>query len=798
MRESLEPIFAEEKKHSTDNSANVEKLLSKIWAYWHVFVICILLCSIAAYIYLRYTTPKYMTYAKVLVKDDKKTGGIGEGQLLQELGMQSTPANVENEVEVFKSRTLMKKVIGEHGLNIHYYAPGRVKTSEYYYKDLPFRFVPLFDNNEVTIRHKYQLELKDGNSFIITDNKKSWEGKWGDTIDLTIGKVVINDRRKLANPAYDLSKCTIEIKATEYQAIRTLRSLTVKPVNKTTILELSLSDPLPQRGEDILNNLIEEYQQANIDDRNKTLDATVAFIDDRLMGVTTELTGIEKNIEQFKSSKKLTDLTEQSKMLLNSTSEYAKQLTDKEVKLIVIESLEKYLADDKNKGRIVPSSLLVEDDAAMNAMKSYNDLQLRRSTLLLSNTEDNPFVINLDRQLENIREDLVRSLANMKQGVKVSIAELKSRVGFVDNEIRKVPENERVYLEYSRQQNIKQELYLFLLKKREENAISKSSTVANARIIDPAKSDGGPYTPIPMRVYLAAIALGLIIPGTWVFAKELFNVKVNDKEDVKRIATMNIIGEIGHSDGGEEIVVQKESKTVIAEQFRALRTNMQFLLADKNEKVILLTSSMSGEGKSFVALNLAVTLALSGDKVALLELDLRKPKISSGLNLKNSTGFTKYVIGQASIADIIQPSGVLPSLSVMTSGAIPPNPSELLLSPKVQELFDWLKKEYDYIVVDSAPVGLVTDAQLLNKHADAVLYVSRMNYTYKEQLRNADELQRSGKIKKMSLVLNDVKSRGSVYGYGYGYGSYGSDYFDDANGKKGVINKIKSTFKRTT
>lgn len=788
MQDSLEPIFKDERKGG-DNSIKTEKLLSTILAYWPVLAVCVVITMLAAYIYLRYTTPRYMTYAKVLIKDEKKSGSMGEGQLLQELGLQTTAANIENEVEIFKSRTLMKKVVDELQLNIHYYAPGRIKTSEYYYTDLPFRFVPLFDNGNVPLRYKYQIKINGDKGFTITDKKNSWPGAWGDTVNLPIGPVVIKDRRKLANPAYELDECSIEIKATEYQAIKTLRQLDVDPVNKASILQLSVSDVLPQRGEDVLNELIKAYLQANIDDRNKTLDATVEFIDERLKGVTYELSGIEKNIEQFKSSRKLTDLSEQSKMLLNYTSEYARQLTDKEVKLSVVESLEQYLNDDRNKDRIVPSSLLVEDDAAMNAMKSYNDLQLKRAALLMTSTEDNPFVKNLDRQLENIREDMVRSLAAMKQAVKVSIKELESRAGFVDAQIRQVPEEERIYLEFSRQQNIKQELYLFLLKKREESAISKSSTVANARIVDPAKSDTVPYSPKPMRIYLAAFALGLILPGLWIFIKEVFNVKISGKEDIRALTAMGIIAEIGHSDTGEEIVVFKESKTVIAEQFRALRTNMQFLLAGEDEKVILMTSSMSGEGKSFVALNLAVTLALSGEKVALLELDLRKPKISEALELKNSKGFTQYIIGQAELTEIIQPSGVVPSLHIMPSGAVPPNPSELLSSKKLNELFDTLKKEYDYIVVDSAPVGLVTDAQLLSKYSDTVLYVCRMNYTFKEQLRNADELMRSGKMQKMNLVVNDMKAKGGVYGYGYG--SYGADYFEDSK-DKGVIGKLKN------
>lgn len=788
MQDSLEPIFKDEQKGS-DNSIKTEKLLSTILAYWPVLAICIVVSMLVAYVYLRYVTPKYMAYASVLIKDDARDGGMGEGQLLQGLGLQATAPNVENEVEILKSRTLMKKVVDELQLNIHYYAPGRIKTSEYYYKDLPFRFVPLYDNGNVPHRYKYQLIINGDNGFTISDNKKSWQATWGDTISLPVGLVVLENRGNLTPPTYKLKECTIEITATEYQAVKTLRLLDVYPINKASVLQLSISDILPQRGEDILNELIAAYLKANVDDRRKKLDATDEFIDERLKGVTYELSGIEKNIEQFKSTRKLTDLSEQSKLLLNYTGEYAKQLTEKEVKLRIIESLEQYLNDDRNKDRIVPSSLLVEDDAALNAMKSYNDLQLKRSAMLLTNTEDNPFVKNLDRQLENIREDMIRSLAIMKQGIKISIQELENKAGFIDAQIKQVPEEERIYLEYSRQQNIKQELYLYLLKKREENAISKSITIANARIVDPAKSDSIPYSPQPMRIYLVAFVLGIILPGLWIFVKELFNIKVSSKEEIRSITAMDIIAEIGHSDSGDEIVVGKESKTAIAEQFRALRTNMQFLLTGEDEKVILLTSGMSGEGKSFVALNLAVTLALSGEKVALLELDLRKPKISEALGLKNGKGFTQYIIGQAVMSEIIQPSGAVHSLDIMPSGAIPPNPSELLSSKIVSELFDTLKKEYDYIVVDTAPVGLVTDAQLLSKYADTVLYVSRINYTYKEQLRNADELVRTGKMQKMNLVVNDMKAKGGVYGYGYG--SYGTDYFEDGKDKS-VINRLKN------
>ena len=792
MNDSLEPIFKEEVS-TRNNGIRVEKLLSKIAAHWLLFAVSIIICCAIAFFYLRYTAPKYMAYAKVLIKDDKK-GGLDEGQVLQELGVQSAAANVENEIEIFQSRTLMKNVVSDLALNIHYYAPGRITTSEYYHKDIPIKFTPLYDNSDVKFSYTFYYEPQGEDAFTISYKKRSWKAKYGDTLELPIGKVVIEDRKQFANPAYDFSSCTIKVKPTEYQALKVLRRLSVKSVNsKASILDLAISDVSSRRAEDILNKLIDAYLRANINDRNTTLDATLDFIDVRLANVTIELSGIEKDIQHFKSSNKLTDLSEQSKQLMDYTSEYSRQLTDQEVKLRVVESLEKYLADKNNKDRAVPPSLLVEDGGAMDMMTSYNDLQLQRSSLLLSNTENSPYVQKIDKQLENIREDIIYSLSSVKESIKVSIEELKSHIGIVDTEIKKMPKNERVFLEYSRQQNIKQELYLFLLTKREESAISMSSTVANARIVDPAKGNGAPYSPLPTRTYLAAIMLGIILPSLWLYLKELLSVKVNTKEDIQQVTSMNTIGEVGHKDGNSEVVVEKASKTVIAEQFRTLRTNMQFLLSEQDQKTILLTSSMSGEGKSFVALNLAVSLSLSGAKVILLELDLRKPKISANLNLDSNVGFTQYVIGDATIADVVQKSGIEDTLSIIPSGTIPPNPSELMLSPKVNELLTQLKAEYDYVIMDSAPVGLVTDAQLLSRYSDTVVYVCRMDYTYKEQLRNAEEMMKTKKMPVMNLVVNDVKTKSGIYGYGYGaYG--GENYFEQTNntrGIKGIINRMK-------
>jgi len=407
--------------------------------------------------------------------------------------------------------------------------------------------------------------------------------------------------------------------------------------------------------------------------------------------------------------------------------------------------------------------------------------------LLMSYTEASAYVKNVDQQLEELRSGMKSYISSLRRSYQVTVDELKSKSSSIASGIKQVPEKQRILLDYTRQQQIKQELYVFLLKKKEEMSISRSATVSSLKIIDPAKKEPGPISPRRSRVYLMAFVIGLIVPGIRIGAKELFNTRIAGKRDIDRLTNMPILAEIGHSKHDEAVIVKNDSRTVIAEQFRALRTNLQFLMAGDDRKVIMVTSSMSGEGKSFISINLAATIALAGKKVVLMELDLRKPQISQHLNIKQAQGFSNYVIGQSTLDDIITPTGVTDNFFVISAGPIPPNPSEIILMPKVAQLFNALKEQFDYIVIDTPPVGLVTDAQLLSNYADVVAYVIRQEYTFKEQLKNADSLYQRGRLKNIGLIVNDVKAeKGGNYGYGYGSG-----YFEED--KRSAIKKV---FKR--
>lgn len=780
---------------------DIQKNIGKLIAFWPYYMLALLFAGLFAMLYLRYTTPTYNIRAKVYIQDGQSGSVSPEGELLAALGFNSK-SNVENEIEVLKTRTLMEKVVEDLQLNINYYTEGRVKMIERY-KDVPFRFDFLQLNNDSFVSLQAFKVTLDEDRFTIRQDDHLWQGNLGDTLYLSIGTLVITPNyqaKKMSGEKYVVTIDQFDRTVNQYMSALNISS----PNKKGSILEISISHTVPGKGEAFLNKLIDVYLKDNVEAKNRIADVSMSFIDTRLGIVGEELSDIEKEIEGFKRDNKLADLSEQSKLLLNITRESQKEQTSQEVQVQVIESLEKYMHDSKSDNRAIPVSLLVENEVLSGLTAKYNELQLRRERLLMSSTEANPAVQNVESQIANLRADIKNALYSAKSELQVSIAQLKRNSGGIDAQLQQVPSKERVYLEYSRQQSIKQELFLFLLKKKEETAITKSSTIANARVLDVAKSDLSPYKPKRQLVFLSAFVFAIIIPTVLISIRELLNTRVSQKTDITNITSLPILGEISHEKEQNSIVVGKNSKTVIAEQFRTLRTNIQFLLSGEQRKVIMITSSMSGEGKSFVSTNLSIILAMSGKKVVLMELDLRKPKISKQLNISNQTGFSNYTIGQAGISDIICPSGVHENLFVVPSGPISPAPAELILLPAVEDLFRQLREQFDYVIIDTAPIGLVTDAQLIAKFADASLFIVRQEFTFKQQINALEEINRQNKLPRLGIVVNDVV-KDSVYGnYGYGYGrgygygyAYGEEHTEESDRPAGFtkFKKVKQLFR---
>ena len=766
---------------------DVHKMVSKMRYLWPWMLICVLVTASIAFVYLYFTPNQYKVNAKILIKDDDKKGGSGMGDMsmLKSMGLLSGASNVDNELEIIKSYTLMRQVVDDLQLNVQYFKKENLKSTELYGATVPFhvQFVSFKKNSFKEGSEQYKIIPTDKKASIVAENGKTFTAKWGDTLQLPTGTASVN-----LNPYVPYEKgASYSLVVSEPDAVTNgfVKNLQATIPNKqVSTIMLSMEQSIPAKGEQIINKLIQVYMTANVDDNNRIADSSMAFIDGRLLVVGDQLTNIEKEIQSFKQRNEISDLGEQAKAMISSTSEYAREVSQQEVQLSVIESLEKYVLDNSSNPRIVPASLVVQDPTLSAVVSQYNNLLMQRSRLLLGSTESNPVVINIDGQLKDLRQDLITGINSVKRGAQVALRSLRSNSNQLEAQMRQVPEKERVALDYSRQQNIRQELYLFLLQKREETAISRSSTIANSRILDAAKADNLPVQPKKKMVMALAVLAGLLLPFGVSYLRGILNTRLASKTDIETATNIPIVGEIGHSNSNEPVVVTHHSRAVVAEQFRALRTNLQYILPDKDDKVILITSSISGEGKSYVSTNLAAVLALTGKRVVLLELDLRKPKIASALNLKYAKGYSQYAIGKADLDDVIVPSGVNDNLFVIPAGPLPPNPTELLLNERTKDLFSHLKELFDYVIVDTTP-NLVTDAQILSTYAQATLFIVRLNVTRKEQMRIPNAMYNDKKMPRLNLVVNDIsqsKYGGGYYGYGYGYG-YGA-YAEDAQEKK--------------
>ncbi|MDF2189176.1 polysaccharide biosynthesis tyrosine autokinase [Paraflavitalea sp. CAU 1676] len=772
---SPKPTFSNiEAQEAEKSNQLIQKLLNKFFSLWPWLIVSAVMGVGLAYCYLRISFPAFKIHASVLVQDDNKSTDLGEASILRDFGLMGK-SNVDNEAEIFKSRSLIEQVVRDMRLNVGYFTEGKVKNTEIWGgRPVDFRFlVPSTDTSDISATYILTFNKSNTTRFTLTGNEQEFEGHLGDTVHLPEGPALVTPAAGYAKWQYE-QPLTIVVSPVDATTQKHLASLKVEIPNKqVSVIYLTLNDIIPAKGEGILNQLISAYMQANVTDKNRIADSTIQFIQERLRLVFGELNDIEKDIERFKTANKLTDLSAQSSILLENTSEYAKQQTGQEVQLSVVEELEQFLKENINNTRVVPSSLIMQDVTFNALVQRYNETQMQRERMLMSLTSNHPSIKTVDEQLTNLRAELLSSIQSVRRGIQISVNELKKRTNGIESAITTIPAKERTFLDYSRQQAIKQELYLFLLKKMEETAISKSATIASARIIDRAKSDPSPFKPSKSMILFMGLLSGLVLPFALSFGRDMLNTRVASMEDIINNTSIPVLSEIGHNNANQTVAVTINSRQLIAEQFRSLRTNLQYLIPNKNEKTILITSSMSGEGKSFLSINLAVTLAIANKKVILLELDLRKPKISENLGLQKN-GFTNFIISEGmDWRNLVQKGSDNANFDVLASGPLPPNPTELLMLPKMTQLMEELKETYDYIIIDSPPAGMVTDAEIMATYANLTIYMVRHHYTFRHQIKLIEKLHHKQTLPRINIVVNDVAIQKGRYGYGYGYG-YGN------------------------
>ncbi|MFT3748914.1 MAG: polysaccharide biosynthesis tyrosine autokinase [Agriterribacter sp.] len=770
------------KKNESD--FNLKDILQKYLSYYWLFILALIITIFSAWIYIRYTTPLYKVSATLLLKDNDNRLGSQGGELFTDLLLARGNTNKINEIEVLRSRTLMIRVVKALGLQKECKVIANIKTTDTYGAE-PFEW-DIIKLRDSSLPFSQRIETND-DGFLMKNTKI--KVKFGEVFENKFGVFRL---RKLSSFYHESNYKEFEFSWNPEvnAAAKYAGNLQVKPVDdRANILTLSYITDNPKLGATILNQLMEEYNNANIDDKNLINKKALAFIDDRLAIVEKQLDSVENNLQLYKTNRNVIDLGSQSEFYFNSLKTTLDNASTLEIDLNLIGLLENYLLDKKNNLQRVPTTLGLNDPTLLQLTSAYNQLIVEREKQIQTGAAVNSVVIkDANGNIEETRLKLLENLQNLKRGVENSLKTINSKSGLYRTEISRIPEKERESREKTRQQQIKQNLYLYLLQRKEESALSQASTIASSKVVDNALNDGEKVSPKVINIYSIALFIGLFFPILIIYLSDLFNDKVTTKIDIEKNTTAPIIAEIGHNSSENALIFSGNERSLLAEQFRMLRSNLKFLLGDnKTSPIILVTSSVSGEGKSFVSTNLAASLAIMGHKTVILEFDLRKPKIMAGLKLSSTAGLSNFLIGDASPSTLPSRVPDVANLFVISSGPIPPNPSELLQNKKIAELFTYLKQKFDYIIVDTAPVGLVSDAYSLSSHVDASLYIIRQGYTLKKQMSSIQDLYENKRLPSIGLLVNDIRFKGRYKGY-YGYGggggtyygySYGNEYFGE-------------------
>ncbi len=751
----------------------VRDLIYKYLSKWYWFVLGVIVCLSIAFLYFKITNVKYQVQSTITLRKDKGMAGMFDMPMVEGLGLSnSSSKEVEDEMQVLMSKSVTRHMIKSLGIETEYFKKDGLRYVELY-PLCPVKLIVPMGYNDTTKVPTIEFTLKQNKDGYVVE----FESRSG---SITFTLKTINS--SLATP-YGVFKLVqvAPIKSGDVYCIKShsVKSLIdryttevkISTVNKKSngILLSSIS-ACPQKTEVILNKLVELYNLDAVIDKNQLASNTAKFIEERLKLISADLLTQEVKVENYKKVNKLTDLESEAGLFLEASSDYEKKLAEIETQLNLVVYIESYVKDNRNQYSTVPLNLGVKDESVLTVMQEYNKALLERMRILRSSNDKNPVITQMEMQLKEMRSNILLTMASVKEGLKISKNDLLQKGKQFDSKIKAVPTQERQYIEIKRQQEIKEKLYLFLLQKREENALSLASTVPSAKTIDAAYTLTKPVSP-KMIIYVFALVIGLLIPILIIYVIDLLNDKISDKKEFKKLVHAPYIGSLMLSKDAERVVVKEGKTNTLVEMFRLVRTNLQFMLSGKKSPVVLVTSSVSGEGKSFISINLSMSLALTNKKVILVGLDIRNPMLGDYMHIAKDKGATLYLSDNSyKVTDLIISSGFHPLLDVLPAGPIPPNPSELLMNGRLDEMIHELKQLYDYIILDSAPVGMVSDTFLINRVVDNTVFVSRQDYTPREMVDLINDVYETKKLNNMSVVLNGIDEASSGFGHGYGYG----------------------------
>lgn len=755
-----EPVITEKDQQEEDN-INLKQIFFRYLSYWKWIVVSFFIFIMLAFLYTKVTTPIYEVKSTILIKSRDGASG-GTGDLFSQLNLFTGSKETDNEVEIFKSYTLMERVIEELSLDVRYYIKDGLRKKELY-KESPLK-VEIVAHSDSLYKKPLKMKLLDNGKIEI--NKKEYQ--YNTAISDFSGKIKVIPVDSLIN-TWDKKREISVLVSNRKTLVRSLQdnlSVTTPTKGNATVLYLTILVSRPEVGVDVLTKLIEKYNQANIEDKNTVAANTLEFIEGRIKLLSVELGDAEKDVERFKSAHKITDISAESQLFLQSVQAKDAELSQVNIQLGVLKNIEKYVLNKNNDVASAPATLGINDPILLQLITQLTTLEGERTKALKTVRPDNPIVEALDEQITNLKRGIYSNIQTLKQSLEITKRNIQADNARLESIIRSVPQKERELVDITRQQAIKNELYIFLLSKKEEAALSYASTVSDSRVIDYPISSEKPVRPIKRNIFLIFALLGLVAPVGVIYIKNLIHNKIENKSDIHKETSIPIVGEISFLENKvSPIVISQNSKNRQSEQIRTLRTNLQFMSSNGDIKTLLFTSSTSGEGKSFTSLNLGASLALASKKTVILGFDMRKPQLQKELNLRNTVGLSSYLSGQTDFNEIIFPVEGFANYSIIPSGPVPPNPIELMMNDRMTTLFKELNDKFDYIVMDSPPVGLVSDALILEKYADITLYVIRHSYTPKESLKQIDDLYKNGRFKNLGIIINGVKDDALYYGY---------------------------------
>jgi capsular exopolysaccharide synthesis family protein len=762
-------------------------ILFKYVAFLPLFIVSLALCIGAGMLYLRYTTPLYESMVQMLVLSGERNPVYGgQGDIVERALYGPRDINMNNEISKLRNVKVVERAVRKNHFHVQYFMEGSIKTRNITGR-CPYVLDPVFlKDSSRTFKIKFTDLSRAGYTVLLENEEKGRKFTWNDTIRIGDNKFMI----RAGGPAPGQEVNPMMYIATwmppAARAAEILRTLTISANQNTTILSFLLRNDNVEVGKNILNALVKEYILYSVETKNQASDLTVNFIEARLDSLSRELRDIEQGLQDYRDANEVLDITQQTTLNADRYIAAQTQLTELEWEMQVLGFFEQYARSARPRTDLVPSAMGLTDDIIPSLVGTYNQLRLQRERDAREMAPGSLPLKQLDKQLEDLQATVFERIREHRAAIQRKMADLNTKMVTYREYLKKVPEKQRRLLEIERQQKVKEGLYLYLLQRKEEISITTASTDPAYEAMNPAEGKDIPVEPDAGKIHLFSILLGLLAPIGIIYVRDLLNDKLYTRDDILKRTKTPIIGEIGHVDDNRNLVVAHESRNIISEQFRIVRSNLSFFMTGHPSQTILITSTVSGEGKSFISVNLAAVLALSGKRVALLEFDLRRPRIMRNLGFEKPTkGIANILLGTASIDEVKYPMPGFENMHIFPSGIVAPNPGELVLSENNRLFFEEMKKRYDYIIIDSAPVGLVSDTFSLAPFVDTSLFVLRHRFTFKRQIDFVDEVYEQRKLPRIWLVVNDLKmgarfgyygyGYGKGYGYGYGYGYYGGN-----------------------